>query len=76
MPPAIKTDRKAIINAVMEIIDESGWSAVSARSVAERLGISTQPIYREFADMDEVRRAAIERGFEIFTEYKIGRAHV
>ncbi|MCX4313706.1 MAG: TetR/AcrR family transcriptional regulator [Clostridia bacterium] len=69
MPPAIKTDRKAIINAVMEIIDESGWSAVSARSVAERLGISTQPIYREFADMDEVRRAAIERGFEIFTEY-------
>lgn len=74
MPPAIKTDREAIINAVMEIIDESGWDAVSARSVSARLGISTQPIYREFADMDEVRRAAVGRGLEIFSAYVSGDA--
>ena len=34
---------------------------VSARNVAARLGISTQPIYRIFGDMDGVRQAAIER---------------
>lgn len=74
MPPVIKTNRNDIVNAVMDIIDESGWDAVSARSVAAKLGISTQPIYREFADMDEVRRAAIERGFELFFKYIEGSA--
>lgn len=74
MPPVIKTNRNDIVNAVMDIIDESGWDAVSARSIAARLKISTQPIYREFADMNEVRNAAIERGFAIFFDYIGGDA--
>lgn len=74
MPPTIKTDRGAILDAVIGIIEDSGWSAVSARAVAERLGVSTQPIYREFKDMEAVRVAAVDRGFEIFAEYVKGDA--
>ncbi len=74
MPPKIRTDRKAILDGVMEIIEERGYDAVSARSVADRLGISTQPIYREFKNMEEIRRAAVERGYGIFTEYIAGDA--
>ena len=74
MPPEIKTDREKMLDGVMSIIEERGDIAVSARSVAERLGISTQPIYREFGDMDNVRRAAAERGWEIFAEYINGDA--
>ncbi|MCM1368521.1 MAG: TetR/AcrR family transcriptional regulator [Roseburia sp.] len=72
MPRKAATDRRAVIDAVMAIIEESGFGAVSARSVAARLNVSTQPIYREFADMNEVRVAAIERGFEIFEAYVFG----
>lgn len=74
MPPKIKTDRTAILDGVMAIIEEQGYGAVSARSVADRLGISTQPIYREFKNMDGIRKAAVERGFEMFSRYISGDA--
>ena len=74
MPPRAETDRARVLDAVIEIIDESGWDAVSARAVASRLRTSTQPIYRIFGDMDGLRKAAAERGFEIFGEYVRGEA--
>lgn len=74
MPPVIKTDKEDIINAVMRIIAEKGHAAVSARSVADSIGISTQPIYREFGDMGAVLAAAEKRGWELFTEYVSGDA--
>lgn len=74
MPPEIKTDRSAIINGAIAVIEERGAAALSARTVADKLGISTQPIYREFADMGEVRKAATARGFEIFAEFVAGGA--
>lgn len=74
MPPIIKTDRKAMIDAAVGLIEEDGIDGLSARSVAARLSISTQPIYREFGDMDELRKAAAERGFETFWEYIKGDA--
>ncbi len=70
----IETDRNKILDAVIAIIEEKGFGAVSARTVAKRLNISTQPIYREFGDMDGLRAAAAKRGFEIFTEYVNGDA--
>lgn len=74
MPPKIETDKERVLDAVMAMIDESGWSAVSARTVAKRLGVSTQPIYRIFGDMDGLRQAATARGFEMFSEYVKGEA--
>lgn len=74
MPPAIKTDRAAIIEAAVEIIEAEGSSAVSARRVAKRLGISTQPIYREFSDMEELMKEALKRGYEIFANFIDGEA--
>ena len=63
-----------IIDAVMEIVEESGFGEVSARNVAARLGISTQPIYRIFGDMDGVRQAAIERGWRTVAREVSGEA--
>lgn len=74
MPPEIKLSRRAMLDGVISIIEKSGWEAVSARSVAVELGISTQPLYREFGDMEGVKAAALERGFEIFGEYIGGDA--
>lgn len=74
MSRKINTDRNAIVDAVIGIIEESGFEAVSARTIAARLNVSTQPIYREFSDMGAVRAAAIDRGFEIFDEYVSGEA--
>lgn len=69
MPPEIKLSRRAMLDGVIAVIEKSGWSGVSARTVAAELSISTQPLYREFGDMNGVKAAATERGFEIFSDY-------
>ncbi len=74
MPPAIKRTRRDMSNAAAEIIDESGEDALTARKLAERLGISTQPIYREFGDMAEIKASAAKSGYEFFAQYMNGEA--
>lgn len=69
MPPKIQVSREQIIDAAMRIIDKSGYDALTARSIAAELGVSTQPIYREFQDMDALRYALYYRGFEEFALY-------
>lgn len=66
MPPVIKTTKEQIINEAIELVEERGFEALTARSLAERLKISTQPIYREFKDMESLKTAALEKGFEIY----------
>ena len=58
MSARISIDRDAIVNAAVAVIGEGGWSAVSARSIASRLGASTMPIYSAIGSMEELRRSA------------------
>jgi AcrR family transcriptional regulator len=58
MPARTTIDRDAIIQAALALIGEGGWNAVSARSIASRLGASTMPIYSAIGSMEELRRAA------------------
>ena len=48
MPAIKKVSREDIIDAAVEVLREGGFSAVNARSVAQKLGCSTQPIYFSF----------------------------
>lgn len=59
MPPKKHFSSETIIEAAFIIARRSGWPAVSARSIAQELTSSTQPIYSYVASMgklaDEVR---------------------
>lgn len=57
MPAPKKVQRKDVVAAAAELLREGGFGAVNARSVARRLGCSTQPIYLCFRNMDELRAA-------------------
>lgn len=61
MPPTTRYDRDTIIEAAFEIAKESGFSAISTRAVAKRLGCSVAPIYQNFATVDELLAAVVER---------------
>lgn len=61
MPPTTRYDRDAIVEAAFEIAKESGFSAISTRAVAKRLGCSVAPIYQNFATVDELLAAVVER---------------
>lgn len=54
-----KVSKEQIIDAAVEVLRDDGFSAINARSVAKKLGCSTQPIYFSFKNMDELKAALI-----------------
>lgn len=57
MPAKKKVTKEEIISAAAEVIRDGGFSSVNARSVAKKLGCSTQPIYNSFKNMNELKAA-------------------
>lgn len=73
MPSKKRITRDAIIRTAVDILREEGYEKVNARSIAARLNCSTQPIYSEFANMDELKaelkKEAEKRYATIVEEY-------
>ena len=69
MPPKVKVTKEAIINAAVDIVRTNGAQAINARAVASALNCSTQPVFSNFATMDELRLAVVERADFLCQEY-------
>ena len=61
MPPKVKITKEEIINTAVNIVRNSGAPAINARTIAAILNCSTQPIFSNFATMDELRLAVLEK---------------
>ena len=68
VPAARKVSKDEIIDAAVAVLRDGGFSAVNARSVARKIGCSTQPIYFSFKNMDELKAALTERAIELHTQ--------
>lgn len=64
MPPAIRFTRESVLDAAWSLVRREGPSALNARAVARELGGSTQPIFRLFSGMDELRAEVIRMSDE------------
>ena len=69
MPPKVKTTKEAIISTAMEIVRGQGAQALNARAVAAVLGCSTQPIFSNFATMEDLRAAVLLEADALCNEY-------
>lgn len=69
MPPRAKITKDMIINAAFEIARETGAENINARTVAEKLNCSTQPVMYHFATIEELKRAVYEKLDRFHTEY-------
>ena len=69
MTPRSKITREMIIDAAYEIVRESGEGSLNARSIADRLGCSTQPVLYVFRTMDEIRECVYQKADEYHSEY-------
>lgn len=61
MPPKIKITKEEIISAAVDIVRKNGTQGVNARDVASALCCSTQPVFSNFATMEELRLAVAEK---------------
>lgn len=69
MPPKAKISREMVINAAYEIVRECGEDGLNARSIAEKLNCSTQPVLYCFKTMDEIRKSVYEMADEYHSIY-------
>ena len=61
MPPKVKVTKEDIIHTAVTIVRNSGAQAINARTVAAALNCSTQPVFSNFATMEELRLAVVEQ---------------
>ncbi|MBQ8093667.1 MAG: TetR/AcrR family transcriptional regulator [Clostridia bacterium] len=69
MPPKVKITKKMVADGSFEVIRASGHENLNARTIAEYLGCSTQPVLYSFKTVDEIREAAYEIADKYHTEY-------
>jgi Transcriptional regulator len=54
MPPKHKVSKDEILSAAYALLEEKGYRAVTTRAIAEKLGISSRPVYSFFMSMEEM----------------------
>ena len=69
MPPNVKVTKKDIINTALDMIRREGEAVVNARSVAAELGCSTQPIFSNFATMEELQNAVKRAAYDLYFDF-------
>lgn len=69
MPPKVKITKDEIIKTALELCKANGQAAVNARSIAAAIGCSTQPIFSNFATMDELQDAVLRSAYELYASF-------
>ena len=69
MPKKPTTTREEMIEGAFRLIRREGFSALTARKLAEELGCSTQPVMYQFPDLENLKDAVYERADIFHSEY-------
>ena len=69
MPPKVKISKEDIIRAAVELASTGGAQAIGARNIAAALNCSTQPIFSNFATIEEVKVAVLQDAEAMCAEY-------
>ncbi len=69
MPPKVKFSRESIVNAAFKVVRKHGWQGLTARSIANELNSSTNPIYSHLKSMKNLEEEVIKKAIDLFLEY-------
>jgi AcrR family transcriptional regulator len=69
MPPKVKFSKESIVNAAFEVVRKQGWEGLTARSIANELNSSTNPIYSHLKSMKDLEEEVIKKAIDLFEEY-------
>ena len=69
MPPKIQFSKADLLHAAFTLTRSRGLEALNARSIARELGCSTQPVFRAFRSMAEIRGEMVRMSVDVFSNY-------
>ena len=61
--------QKEIVNAAFKITRKEGFEQITSRKLAAAAGCSTQPIFRIYENMDELKKDVYAKAAEYYEEY-------
>lgn len=73
MPPKEKVSKVMVADTAFEMTREYGFREVTARKLASEMGCSTQPIFRAYENMEELRCDLFYMSTEFFNDYIVGK---
>ena len=69
MPPKARITAEMIVDATVEVVRQSGFESINARTVSQQLHCSTQPVMYHFSTIDSLKRAAYAQVDRLHSEY-------
>lgn len=78
MPPTKKVGKEKILEAAFDIVKENGIKSLNTRLIAKQLNCSTQPIFSEYKNMEELKCELKEKICKYHEEYlcqNLDKAH-
>ena len=69
MPPVQKTGKDEIISAAFDIVKEKGFCNLNARAIAKKLGVSTQPIFSNFKNMEDLKMEIVRKASSFYKRH-------
>ncbi|MBQ9730281.1 MAG: TetR/AcrR family transcriptional regulator [Clostridia bacterium] len=69
MAPKAKMTRDQIVEGAFALVREKGHECLNARTLASELGCSTQPIFYNFASMQELKEEVLKKAWGIYQTY-------
>ena len=69
MAPKNKFTKEQMVKAAVRVARDRGIDGLTAKTMADELGISTQPIFTAFGSMDEVKREVYAAAVSVYEGY-------
>lgn len=69
MAPRKKFSRDEMIEKAVQVVRKQGIGALTAKSLANELGVSTQPVFTCFHTIEEVRREVVNAAKILYDDY-------
>ena len=75
MAPKNKFTKAEMVEAALQVVRAKGLGGLTAKTMAEELGTSTQPVFTCFGSMDGVKREAYAAAVRVYDRYTDAGLH-
>ena len=69
MAPKNKFTKKEMIEAAMQVVRDKGIGGLTAKTMADELGTSTQPVFTAFGSMDTLKQEVYASAVRVYDSY-------
>lgn len=75
MPPKTIISKEDVLKVAIDLIKEQGFTSLNARIIAKKLNCSTNPIFRIFENMEELKKEVYHEAEQYYENYLCSKTY-